>query len=78
MFNENFNAKREGRYIGFAVAYDLDEIDAVFIPAAFESAARKAEMELDDFLDVVFNPKRPMIEMMDYLAEAIGQVQQAA
>jgi hypothetical protein len=78
MFNENFNAKREGRYIGFAVAYDLDELDAVFIPAAFEAAARKAEMELDEFLDVVFNPKRPMIEMMNYLAEAIGQAQQAA
>ena len=78
MFNENFNAKREGRYIGFAVAYDLDEIDAVFIPAAFESAARKAEMELDDFLDVVFNPKRPMIEMREYLADAIGQAQQVA
>lgn len=78
MFNENFNAKREGRYIGFAVAYDLDELDAVFIPAAFEAAARKADMELDDFLDVVFHPKRPMIEMMDYLADAIGQAQQAA
>ena len=78
MFNENFNAKREGRYIGFAVAYDLNEIDAAFIPAAFEAAARKAEIELDDFLDVVFNPRRPMIEMMDYLAEAIGQAQQAA
>ena len=72
------NAKREGRYIGFAAAYGLDPLDAVLIPAAFEVAARKAEMELDDFLDVVFNPKRPMIEMMDYLAECIGQLQQAA